>query len=75
MVQSLFRRTTETGSHINAKGENGFFLTIKNSNDPRVQIAWQMPCSGDSSKINEALRPEAEAAGAKGDGATSDFSA
>jgi hypothetical protein len=57
VVDSLFVVTEEKGGHIRAKGEDGFFLTIKNCTDERVQRAWQLSCSGDGERIARALAP------------------
>merc|ERR1712159_167823 len=42
VVSSLFELTSETGSYIKAKGEDGFFLTIARCTNPRVREAWRI---------------------------------
>ena len=53
VVSSLFELTSETGSYIKAKGEDGFFLTIARCTNPRVREAWRISCFYDEPTIVE----------------------
>jgi len=53
VVSSLFELTSETGSYIKAKGEDGFFLTIARCTNPRVREAWRISCLSDDSCFSD----------------------
>jgi len=55
VVRSLFKKTSERGAHMKAKGTDGFFATIANCSEERVRRAWRLSCGEDIDKITNAL--------------------